>query len=92
MAAAERRGRPLYTRRVTKNDDLFWVTARAGDRFGAWDLGESLNRIEILIFSYSNVDFDPRAAGGQAPPHPPETCWGGLKPPPDPPDYTSGAI
>ena len=62
MAPAERSGDPLRGRTIIKITDLFWLAARLGDRFGAWDLGGFLSLIKIFIFSYSNVDFDPTVA------------------------------
>ena len=52
-------GDPLRGRKIMKIGDLFWLAARLGDRFGAWEVGGSLGLIEIYIFTYSNLDFDP---------------------------------
>ena len=39
--------------------DLFRLTARVGDRFGGWEVGGSIDLIEIYRFPPSNLDFDP---------------------------------
>ena len=59
MAAAEREGDPLGGRKIIKMTDLFRLTARVGDRFGGWEVGGSIDLIEIYRFPPSNLDFDP---------------------------------
>ena len=39
--------------------DLFRLTARVGNRFGGWEVGGSIDLIEIYRFPSSNLDFDP---------------------------------
>ena len=38
--------------------DLFRLTARVGDRFGGWEVGGSIDLIEIYRFPPSNIDLD----------------------------------
>ena len=69
MAAAERSGRPFLRPawppgkppggpKIIKISNLFRLTARLGDRFGGWEVGGSIELIEIYRFPPSNLDLD----------------------------------
>ncbi len=58
MAVAEKYGDPLRGQKIIKMTDLFRLTARVGDRFGGWEVGGSIDLIEIYRFPPSNIDLD----------------------------------